>query len=171
MSLTAGSAFPSGVKFTYIPVSADESPLACSIPIPFDFDKKAAGKTVVIVAVPGAFTPTCTENHIPPYIEHIKELTAKADYVIVLSANDPFVLHAWGQLLGGAALEKLIFASDANAAFSKSIGYSVDLTDKGFGVRTARYAIVVKDLKVVYSEVESGPGVSVSGYEAVAAKL
>lgn len=175
VSLSAGDAFPSNVTFQYIPLDASSSPLACARPIPFDFDAKAKGKKIVIVSVPGAFTPTCTENHIPPFVENLSQLIAKGvDYVLVLSANDPFVLNAWGNLLGGGKVshpEKLLWVSDGNAAFSKSVGLSLDLSAKGFGVRSGRYAIIVDDGKVVYSELEPAGEVTVSGYNAVVAKL
>ncbi|ODQ80202.1 hypothetical protein BABINDRAFT_35825 [Babjeviella inositovora NRRL Y-12698] len=174
-TLQSGEKFPSGVVFQHIPLDAQSSPLACSRPIPFDFDAKTKGKKVVIVSVPGAFTPTCTENHIPAFVENFSKLTAKgADYVIVLSANDPFVLNAWGNLLGGGKVdhpEKLIWASDGNAEFASKIGFGLDLTSKGMGPRTGRFAIIVDDGKVVYSEIEPAGGVTVSGYDAVLAKL
>ncbi|VVT55357.1 uncharacterized protein SAPINGB_P004556 [Magnusiomyces paraingens] len=171
MALSVGDQFPSGVKFTYIPYSPDlEGVTACGIPIAYDTEKEFPSKKVVIVSVPGAFTPTCTANHIPPFVEKIKDLKSKgADEIIVLSANDPFVQAAWGKALGG--YKQLIFASDGNAAFSKAIGKSVDLSSKGFGIRTARYAIIVDHGKVTYIEQEPGPGVSVSGVDAILAHL
>lgn len=124
----------------------------------------------MIVAVPGAFTPTCTANHIPPFIERISELKAKGvDQVIVISANDPFVLSAWGKALG--AKDKVIFAADGNAAFSTKIGRTLDLSKVGFGTRTARYAIIVDHNKVTYIEQEAGSDVSVSGLDAILAAL
>ena len=173
MSLEAGDSFPSGVKFTYIPYKPEtEGITACGIPIVYDTDKEFPNKKVVIVSVPGAFTPTCTANHIPPYIQKISELKSKGvDQVIVLSANDPFVQAAWGKALGGYASHEIIFASDGNAAFSKAIGHSVDLTSKGFGVRTARYAIIVDHGKVSYLEQEPSSDVTVSGVEAILAHL
>ncbi|KAG5370633.1 putative peroxisomal peroxiredoxin [Yarrowia sp. E02] len=145
---------------------------ACGIPQPFSSDKELAGKKVVFVSVPGAFTPTCTANHIPPYIENVDKLKAKGvDKVVVLSANDPFVLSAWGRALKAPKDNFVIFASDGNAAFSKSIGQAVDLAAVGFGERTARYAIIVDDGKVIYNEQEPAKGVTVSGFDAVYAKL
>ncbi|KAI9212974.1 hypothetical protein DS838_002174 [Geotrichum bryndzae] len=124
-------------------------------------------KKIVIVSVPGAFTPTCTANHIPPYIERIEELKKKGvDKVLVLSANDPFVQSAWGKALGAKG-DDIIFVSDGNAAFSTSIGQALDLSKNGFGVRSARYAIIVDNNKVVYNEQEPGSDVTVSGIDAV----
>lgn len=124
----------------------------------------------MIVSVPGAFTPTCTANHIPPFIKKVSEIKNKGvDDIIVLSANDAFVQSAWGKALGGA--DKLIFASDGNAEFSEAAGLSVDLTDRGLGKRSARYAIIVDHGKVSYVEQEPGREVTVSGVDAILAHL
>lgn len=164
--------FPS-TKFNYVPETPELNDVAaCGIPQPFDTDKELKGKKVVFVSVPGAFTPTCTANHIPPYIENVDKLKAKGvDKVVVISANDPFVLSAWGRALKAPKDNFVIFASDGNAAFSKSIGQSVDLAAVGFGERSARYAIIVDDGKVTYNEQEPAKEVTVSGFDAVYAKL
>ncbi|KAF5093758.1 hypothetical protein DV451_005149 [Geotrichum candidum] len=172
MALSVGDSFPPNVKFSYVPYTPENSDVlsACGIPTVYDTEKEFANKKVVIVSVPGAFTPTCTANHIPPFIQKVNEIKAKGvDDIIILSANDPFVQAAWGKALGGA--DKLIFASDGNAAFSEAVGLSVDLSSRGFGKRTARYAIIVDHNKVTYVEQEPGPGVTVSGVEAVLAHL
>ncbi|KAG5365603.1 putative peroxiredoxin [Yarrowia sp. C11] len=173
MPLRAGDKFPTAT-FNYVPETPEieGDVAACGIPQPFSSDKELAGKKVVFVSVPGAFTPTCTANHIPPYIENVDKLKAKGvDKVVVLSANDPFVLSAWGRALKAPKDNFVIFASDGNAAFSKSIGQAVDLAAVGFGERTARYAIIVDDGKVIYNEQEPAKGVTVSGFDAVYAKL
>ncbi|KAK9241230.1 Redoxin [Lipomyces kononenkoae] len=170
MTLTVGDKFPEGVKFSYVaytPATADIK--ACGIPIPLDFDKEFSDKTVVIVSIPGAFTPTCTANHIPPFVEKFAALKSKGvDAVIVLSANDPFVQSAFGKALG-VTDENFIFASDPAATFSKSAGLSLDLPP-AFGTRTARYAIIVSKGVVKYVEKDS-EGVSGSGVDAVLAAL
>lgn len=184
MTLTQGQKFPSGIDFAYVPIELstvkEESALACSRPLPLSLDKlleQNKGGSVLFVSVPGAFTPTCTEDHIPPYLSHLHLLKAdkKISTVVVLSANDPFVINAWGKLLLKDAdlslsdLPKVIFASDPNAKFSVDNGVSLDLTDKGLGVRTNRYAFVVNadSKEVTYVGIEGGAGVGVSGYEAV----
>lgn len=189
MTLSTGSTFPTGIEFSYIPIElatvAEDDALACARPLPLKLDKlleQNAGSNVLFVSVPGAFTPTCTENHIPPYLDDLAALKAEKNIlaIVVLSANDPFVLNAWGKLLlksaklpsSGAPL--VIFASDPNAKFSADNGISLDLTGAGFGVRTGRYAFVVNaDTRAVsYYGVESGSEVSVSGLDAIkAAKL
>lgn len=170
MTVSEGSTFPQGVKFNYVPYTPEDSDvLACGVPISMDLDKEIAGKKVVLVAVPGAFTPTCTANHIPPFLEKINELKSKGvDEVIVLSANDPFVMSAWGKALHGA--DKVKFVSDPNSQFAKANGLDLDLTDKGMGVRVKRFAAIVDKGKVTYIGVDP-QGVEKSGVDAVVAKL
>lgn len=170
--LGVGSEFPKGVKFTYIPHCEENADVkACGAPIQLDLDQELNGKKVVIVAVPGAFTPTCMINHIPPFGNRLSELKSKGvDDVIVISANDPFVLSAWGKVLGLDG--KMKFASDPNASFSQSVGLSFDGTSKGLGVRTTRYAVVVDNGKITYLGVEENPSMAtVSGADAVISKL
>ncbi|KAA8900839.1 hypothetical protein TRICI_006124 [Trichomonascus ciferrii] len=144
--------------------------LACGLPVVYDCDKELPNKKVIIVSVPGAFTPACTANHIPPYIEKINQLKSKGvDEIIVVSANDPFVQSAWGKALD--ARNKMIFASDGNSEFSESIGFSQDLSAKGLGRRNNRYALVVDHGIVTYAEKETGMDIGVSGVDAVLAKL
>lgn len=189
MTLSSGSKFPPSIEFAYIPIElssvSQDDALACAKPLPLKLDKvleQNAGSNVLFVAVPGAFTPTCTENHIPPYLDHLAELKKDKNIstVIVLSANDPFVINAWGKLLlknaklPSADAPQVIFASDPNAKFSVDNNISLDLTEMGLGVRTGRYAFVVKSdtREVTYYGVESGSGVEASSYDAVsAAKL
>jgi len=171
-SISVGSPFPKGVKLAYIPYSPENSDVhACGAPIQLDLDKELAGKKVVIVAVPGAFTPTCMNDHIPAFGKHLSDFKSKGvDEVIVISANDPFVLTAWGKILN--LFDKVTFASDPNASFSESVGLSLDGTAKGLGIRTQRYALVVDNGKVTYLGVEPNPPeVTVSGADAVLAKL
>ncbi|KAK9491308.1 Redoxin [Lipomyces doorenjongii] len=170
MTLKAGDKFPEGVNFLYIAYTPEVADVkACGIPIPLDFDKEFGDKTVVIVSIPGAFTPTCTVNHIPPFVEKFETLTSKGvDAVIVLSANDPFVQSAFGKV-NGVTDESFIFATDPAAEFSKSVGLSVDLPP-AMGTRTARYAIIVSKGVVKYIE-KDAKGVVGSGVDAVLAAL
>ncbi|CAD6892142.1 unnamed protein product [Tilletia controversa] len=147
-----------------------ESGESCGIPSKLNTHKEFKGKKVVIVAAPGAFTPTCHLNHIPPFIQKIKELKGKgADQVIVLTANDVFVQAAWGKHLG--ARDDVLFVSDSNLEFSKPLGAALDLSAHGMGHRTARYAAIVNDLKVEYFEIEQGKDLEVSSVDAVLARL
>jgi len=125
---------------------------------------------VVIVSVPGAFTPTCHANHLPPYLEKYEQFKAKGvDIIAFIAANDPFVMSGWGRFEG--LEDKILTLTDTNAVWSGELGLQLDLTEKGLGIRTARFAIIVDDLVVKYIGTESGSGVSDSGADAVLAEL
>ncbi|KAI2604772.1 Redoxin [Hypoxylon fragiforme] len=163
-ALKAGDSFPDGVTFTYVPYNPDQgSVTACGIPIKYDASKEFKEKKVVVVSVPGAFTPTCQNTHIQGYIEKLPQLKAAGvDQVLVIAYNDAFVMSAWAKANG--VKDEIIFASDDGAPFSTSIGWTL-------GARTARYAIVVDHGKVIYAEKEPAKDVTVSGVDAVLAKL
>lgn len=147
-TVSPGATIPN-TTFTYVPWMPElDSGKACGVPTSFQSHDRWKGKKVVIIAVPGAFTPTCHVNHIPPFVGKIDEFKRKGvDEIAVVAANDPFVMSAWG--VANHAQDKVLFASDFNASFSKELDAVLDMTDKGFGVRTARYALIVDDLKVV----------------------
>ena len=129
----------------------------CSIgPNPVDVAQAAAGKTIALFAVPGAFTPTCSAQHVPGYLAHYDALKAAgADEIWCLSVNDPFVMGAWGRELqtGG----KIRMLADGDAAFAKATGLTLDLSGRGLGLRSNRYSMLVKNGQVVTLNVEA-PG-------------
>lgn len=129
----------------------------CSIgPNPVDVAQAAAGKTIALFAVPGAFTPTCSAQHVPSYLAHHDALKAAgADEIWCLSVNDPFVMGAWARELqtGG----KIRMLADGDAAFAKATGLTLDLSGRGLGLRSNRYSMLVKNGQVVSLNVE-GPG-------------
>lgn len=129
----------------------------CSIgPNPVDVAKAAAGKTIALFAVPGAFTPTCSAKHVPSYLAaHDALKAAGVDEIWCLSVNDPFVMGAWARDEKTAG--KIRMLADGDAAFAKATGLTLDLTGKGLGLRSNRYSMLVKDGKVVSLNVE-GPG-------------
>ncbi|KAK4151332.1 Redoxin [Chaetomidium leptoderma] len=164
-TLAPGSPFPSDVTFTYIPPTGSLDLTVCGLPTKYDASKEFQTKKVVLVAVPGAFTPTCQEQHITSYLASLDQLKAKGvDSVIFIASNDAFVMSAWGKA-NGIKDESILFMSDANADFSRSIGWaSAD--------RTGRYAVVVDHGKVVYAEADTTRGsIAHSGAEGVLAKL
>ena len=108
--------------------------------------------------------------HVPGYIQHADSLHAKGvNEIICLSVIDGFVMNAFGKVSGSK--DKVIMAGDGSAAFSTALGLTQDLTKGGMGIRSKRFAILVDDLKVTYVGVEEARGVTVSGAEAVLAKL
>ncbi len=127
----------------------------CSLgPNPVDVAQAAAGKTIAIFAVPGAFTPTCSAKHVPSYLQNADALKAAGvDEIWCLSVNDAFVMGAWArdQKTGG----KIRMLADGDAAFAKATGLTLDLNGKGLGLRSNRYSMLVKDGKVVTLNVEA----------------
>ena len=129
----------------------------CSIgPNAVDVTKAAAGKTIAIFALPGAYTPTCSAKHVPGYVERYADLKASGvDEVWCVSVNDAFVMGAWArdQKTDG----KVRMLADGSADFTKATGLTLDLTARGMGLRSNRYSMLVKDGVVQTLNVE-GPG-------------
>jgi peroxiredoxin len=124
-------------------------------PVAKTTDDLFKGRKVVLVAVPGAFTPTCHRNHLPGYVQKKDEILAKGvDAILVTSVNDVFVLEAWGKASEAEGLE---FLSDGNADFAKAIGLSMDGAGFGLGTRSQRYSMVVDDGVVQALNVEDAP--------------
>ena len=122
----------------------------------------AAGKKVIIFAVPGAFTPTCSLKHVPGFIEKAEELKSKGvDEIICISVNDPFVMKAWAKTYPGNKHVK--FLADGSASYTLALGLELDLAEKGLGTRSRRFALLVEDLKVKVANIESGGEFTVSG--------
>ena len=114
------------------------------------------GKRIVLFAVPGAFTPTCSAKHLPGYIEQAETFKAAGvDEIWCVSVNDAFVMGAWGREQNATGKVRMI--ADGDAAFAKATGLTLDLNGKGLGLRSNRYSMLVKDGKVVSLNVE-GPG-------------
>jgi len=102
------------------------------------------GKKVVLFAVPGAFTPTCSERHLPGFLEQAEAIRAKGvDTIACVAVNDPFVLNAWDKANNVGGRVQLL--SDGNAQFTKAIGLELDGSGFGLGLRSQRYAMVVED--------------------------
>ena len=139
-------------------------------PQPVSSSAYFAGKTVALFSVPGAFTPTCSAKHVPGFVAHAQALRAKGvDEVWCVSVNDAFVMGSWGRELGTRG--KVRMFGDGNAEFSKAIDLTLDLTGRGMGVRSNRYAMIVQDGVVSYLAVEAPGQFEVSSAEAVLAKL
>ena len=125
------------------------------------------GKTVVLFAVPGAFTPTCDKNHLPGYVERAEAIKAKGiDTIAVTGVNDPFVMDAWSKASGGAGVVE--FLADGNADFARAIGMAFDGSGFGLGPRSKRYSMLVRDGVVETLAVEETPSrADVSGAAAL----
>lgn len=133
-------------------------------PKPKTTDEIFKGKKVVLFAVPGAFTPTCHKNHLPGFVKHAAAIKAKGvDTIAVTAVNDVFVMDAWKKASGGDSIE---FLADGSGKFASAIGLTADLTERGLGIRSQRYAMVVEDGVVKTLNIEDAPGkAEISGAE------
>ena len=158
MSIKVGDKVPSGM-FT---IMGAEGPTGISTADIFD------GKKVVLFAVPGAFTPTCSMAHLPGFVVHVDAMKVKGvDTVACMSVNDVFVMHAWGQ---SANAEHLMMLADGNAEFTAALGLELDGTGFGMGKRSQRFAMIVDDGVVSLLNVDAG-ALEGSSAEAVLAAL
>ena len=152
MTIKVGDRLPDGKLSESIEFDA-----ACPMP-PKEVNVAEAvkGKKVVIFALPGAFTPTCSAKHVPSYLENLDKLKAKkVDEVWCVATNDGFVMAAWGKDL--KAIGKVRMLGDGSAIWTKALGLEMDLTARGMGVRSQRYSMLVDDGVVKSLNVE-GPG-------------
>jgi peroxiredoxin len=121
---------------------------------------------VVLFAVPGAFTPTCSDYHLPSYLIRYDDLKAKGvDTIACISVNDPFVMGAWGdaQQVG----DRVLMLADGNGDFTRAVGLEMDGSGFGLGTRSPRYAAVIEDGVVTALHVEPGSGLSVSAADSI----
>jgi peroxiredoxin len=132
-------------------------------------DQIFTGKKVVLFALPGAFTPTCSAAHLPGYVANADTIKARGvDTIVCLSVNDAFVMGAWGKAQNA---EEILMLADGNAEFAKALGLTLDGTGFGMGLRSQRFAMVVDNGTVTHLAVEQGPGLDVSAAEKVLAIL
>ncbi|KAJ2159957.1 peroxiredoxin type-2 [Coemansia sp. RSA 552] len=169
MAIKIGDTIPNAV-LTYVPYDPS-NPDTCGLPQQLKTHEAFKDKKVVLFAVPGAFTPTCSEQHIPEYVQRVGELKGRgADIVACVASNDQFVMDAWGK--SHKVKDDILMLSDANGELGSALGLVNDGTARRMGpIRLARFAMIVDDLKIVNLGVEPAPGVTVSGASAVLAKL
>jgi glutaredoxin/glutathione-dependent peroxiredoxin len=165
--IKAGDTLPDATLFEFFDVEGN----GCSVgPNAFKVADLVKGKKIVIFGLPGAFTPTCSAQHVPGYVKHFDALKAKGvDEIWCVSVNDAFVMGAWGREQKSAGMVRMM--ADGSAEFTKKAGLEFDLTARGLGVRSQRYAMIV-DNGVVKSLSIEGPGkFEVSNAESVLAAL
>ena len=154
MTIKVGDKLPEGTLQEFIEVEGN----GCTVgPNTFKVEDMVKGKKIAIFALPGAFTPTCSAKHVPSYLENLDALKKKGvDEVWCLSVNDAFVMGAWSrdQKAGG----KIRFMADGSAEYSKKLGLTLDLTQRGLGLRSNRYSMLVDDGVVKTLNVEDAPG-------------
>jgi peroxiredoxin len=140
-------------------------------PAPISTEELFGGKTVALFAVPGAFTPTCSNQHLPGFIEKSEELRAAGvDTIVCMAVNDAFVMGAWGQQQG--AKGKVMMVGDGNAELTQKMGLSVDSSGFGMGTRSLRFSMIVRDGVLETLNIEQNPGQAVdSGAENLLSQL
>ena len=148
-----GDKLPAGKLQEFIEVEGN----GCSLgPNTFDIEKETAGKKIAIFALPGAFTPTCSAQHVPGYLQHAAKLKAAGvDEIWCVSVNDAFVMGAWGR--DQKTTGKVRMMADGSAEWTKALGLTLDLTGKGMGVRSQRFSMLVDNGVVKTLNIE-GPG-------------
>jgi glutaredoxin/glutathione-dependent peroxiredoxin len=156
MTITVGDRLP---QAGFMTVGEDGGPAPTSTEAVF------AGRTVALFAVPGAYTPTCSAQHVPSFRAHADALADKGvDAIALTSTNDIFVLRAWAR--EQAVAEQFTLLADGNGDFARALGLSVDASKFGMGVRSQRYSMLVRDGVVEQLNVEESPGAfEVSGAE------
>jgi peroxiredoxin len=160
MSIQVGEKMPAGV----FGVMTENGPGAMST------DELFAGKKVVLVSVPGAFTPTCSAQHLPGFLEHGDAIAAKGvDTVACMAVNDVFVMDAWGKDQGVG--DKVVMLADGNGEYAAALGLEMDGSAFGMGTRSQRFAIVVDDGTATHVAVEAPGQFEVSKAESVLSAL
>lgn len=133
-------------------------------------DEIFKGKKVVLFAVPGAFTPTCSAKHLPGFVQNADAIKAKGvDTIACIAVNDAFVMGEWGK--GQGTDGKVLMLADGSAAFTKALGLELDLIARGMGTRSQRYALIADDGKVTHLAVEAPGGFEVSRAESILSNL
>ena len=160
MAIKEGDRLPDATFMTYGPEG----------PRPITTDEVFKGKRVALIAVPGAFTPTCSAKHLPGFKEKAADLRGKGiDAIACVSVNDVFVMKAWGQDQGVG--EDIIMLADGNGAFTRDIGLDMDASKFGMGPRSQRYSMIVNDGVVEKLNVEEGGEFRVSSADYMMAQL
>lgn len=160
MAIAAGDKMPAGS----LGIMTESGPGQIST------DELFAGKKVVLVSVPGAFTPTCSKGHLPGYVNHADDLVGKGvDTIACMAVNDVFVMDAWGKDRGVG--DKVLMLADGNGDYTRALGLELDASGFGMGQRGQRFAIVVEDGVATNVAVEAPGEFEVSKAEAILASL
>ena len=151
MTIKVGDKIPAG---TLTAMGADG-------PGPVSTDELFSGKKVAVFAVPGAFTPTCSAKHLPGFVSHADAIKSKGiDAIACIAVNDVFVMDAWGKSQDVG--DKVAMLADGSGQFAKALDLELDLVERGLGVRSRRYSMVVEDGTVTRLNLEEGGGFEVS---------
>lgn len=167
MTIKVGDKLPAGTLSEFVEVAT----AGCAVgPNAFNVADLTKGRKVVLFGLPGAFTPTCSAQHVPSYVANFDRLKAKGvDEIICMSVNDAFVLGAWArdQKTGG----KVRLMGDGSATYTKALGLELDLVARGMGVRCQRFSMLVDDGVVKTLNIEAAGKYEVSGAETMLTQL
>lgn len=166
MTIQIGDRLPEGSLAEFV----ETETAGCSLgPNTFQVADLVKGKTIAIFGLPGAFTPTCSAQHVPGFVQNVDAFKAKGvDEIWCISVNDAFVMGAWGRDQKATGIVRMM--ADGNAAFTKALGLDADFSKHGMGTRSQRYSMLVVDGVVKQLNVEQG-GFEVSKAEALLAQL
>jgi len=167
MTIKPGDTLPEATLYEYIDTERE----GCSVgPNAFKVSDQVRGRKIVIFGLPGAFTPTCSAQHVPGYVREADALRAKGvDEIWCVSVNDAFVMGAWGREQG--AQDKVRMMADGSGEFTRALGLELDLTARGMGVRSNRYSMLVDDGVVKSVSVEAPGKFEVSDAKSMLAQL
>ena len=167
MTIKIGDQLPEGSLSEYIEIETE----GCSLgPNTFNVQDLVKGKTIAIFGLPGAFTPTCSAQHVPGYVQHADEFKAKGvDEIWCISVNDAFVMGAWGRDQKATGIVRMM--ADGNATYSKALGLDADFSKFGMGTRSQRYSLLAVDGVVTQLNIEQGGKFEVSNAETLLGQL
>ena len=161
MTIKIGDRLPEGELREFIEVETEGCALG---PNKFNVSDLVKGKKIAIFGLPGAYTPTCSAQHVPGYVKRAADLKAKGvDEIWCISVNDAFVMGAWGRDQKATGTVRMM--ADGNAAYSKALGLDADFSKHGMGTRSQRYSMLVEDGGVKQLNVEQGGKFEVSNAE------
>ena len=167
MTIKIGDTLPEGTLSEFI----ETETAGCSLgPNTFNVQDLVKGKKIAIFGLPGAFTPTCSAQHVPGYVQHAEAFKAKGvDEIWCISVNDAFVMGAWGRDQKATGTVRMM--ADGNAAYSKALGLDADFSKFGMGTRSQRYSILAVDGVVQQLNIEQGGKFEVSNAETMVKQL
>ena len=161
MTIKIGERLPEGTLAEFVETESEGCTLG---PNTFPVADLVKGKKIAIFGLPGAYTPTCSAQHVPGFVEHADKFKAAGvDEIWCISVNDAFVMGAWGRDQKATGIVRMM--ADGNAAFSKALGLDADFSKYGMGTRSQRYSMLVEDGVVKQLNVEQGGGFEVSNAE------
>jgi len=167
MTIKVGDKLPEGTLAEFIEVETEGCALGPNV---FNVQDLTKGKKIAIFGLPGAFTPTCSAQHVPGYVKNADALKAKGvDEIWCISVNDAFVMGAWGRDQKSTGIVRMM--GDGNAAFTKALGLDADFSKHNMGTRSQRYSMLVEDGVVKQLNVEQGGKFEVSNAETLLGQL